>query len=659
MELNYNSLSSISSLLQNPFEDPSLQTSLNRTTYYRSFDSIENLKIKAHLVKIADINHRNIFRNIRDVSSNKKDYNEANIDENLKDNKKETIKKNDTFSKSTSSFNNNAATTTTSALPPSYEAVIGWQEKIFSPTEVFKYADVGTYPTAIERKHHIQLENILSDPKSIESQLIRKNKIEASRNIIKKRQLFTYVDADNHIDQDMLYPLIENMTNEEPVTKLAKRKLSVRDKKRHTSTNYEDEADKIIFPNVHNEQPGFYSSFREMHIMGYFERGEKDKEEKMSEILARKKSNLKKKSETDSDNTSEEKEEEEDTQNLILNFEKKDNLTNIEEAEVNYVEKRLCTIRAYENGWISMTPAYNQKYRFTIGDYDVYEFSLENCSSKLTSVEEQKEWDLFETVDKKRMEIRNYIVGKNFQEIPEMLGFRLMIFGEIVSARRFDESSIYIQYSLELPKYWKKNDIHSPKQMLFGNTQSTDFIYDPPTDDYEARFAYPFEFDLLNGHYDPFIKWPVIYFHVCSKDKWCRNITLGYGYYNIPWLPGHYDETLTTWRAHPSINERMGQYFIGRTLTLEDITYINFPRGFNKKYLNKYGFQTETSGSIRIRLNIVHQIGSFHLINPNKDDNGFLKNNNLKEISDALLRARKRVDFLRQQQSKKEKDKKN
>jgi len=40
------------------------------------------------------------------------------------------------------------------------------------------------------------------------------------------------------------------------------------------------------------------------------------------------------------------------------------------------------------------------------------------------------------------MEIRNYIVGKSFQEIPEMLGFRLMIFGEIVSARKFEESSM-------------------------------------------------------------------------------------------------------------------------------------------------------------------------------------------------------------------------
>jgi len=655
MELNYNSLSSISSLLQNPFEDPSLQTSLNRTTYYRSFDPIENLKIKAHLVKIADINHRNIFRNIRDVSANTKEiFKEANIDDGDDDNKENDKKNKDSSSKlekSKSNFGINAASAT-SALPPSFDTVIGWQEKIFSPTEIFKYADVGTYPTAIERKHHLQLENILSDPKSIEAQLIRKNKIESAKNIIKKRQLFTYVDADNHIDQDMLYPLIENMTNEEPVTKLAKRKLTVRDKKRHTSTNYEDEADRLIFPGVHNEQPGFYSSFREMHIMGYFERGEKDKEEKMMEILARKKSSLKKKNEEE-DKERNEEEEDEEQQDLLLKLERKNTLTNVEEAEINYVEKRLCTIRAYENGWISMTPAYNQKYRFTIGDYDVYEFSLENCSSQLTSQEEQKEWDLFETVDKKRLEIRNYIVGKNFEEIPEMLGFRLMIFGEIVSARKFDENSIYIQYSLELPKYWKKNDTHLPKQMLFGNTQSTDFIYDPPTDDYEARFAYPFEFDLLNAHYDPFIKWPVIYFHVCTKDKWCRNVTLGYGYYNIPWLPGHYDEIINTWRAYPSINERMGQYFVGRTLTLEDISYINFPKGFNKKYLNKYGFQTETSGSIRIRLNIVHQIGSFHLLNPNKDDNGFLKNNNLKEISDALLRARKRVDFLRQQQNKK------
>jgi len=42
----------------------------------------------------------------------------------------------------------------------------------------------------------------------------------------------------------------------------------------------------------------------------------------------------------------------------------------------------------------------------------------------------------------------------------------------------------------------------------------------------------------MNIYKDPFIKWPVIYFHVCTKDKWFRNITLGYGYYSIPWLPG-------------------------------------------------------------------------------------------------------------------------
>ncbi|OUM65059.1 hypothetical protein PIROE2DRAFT_60288 [Piromyces sp. E2] len=142
MELNYNSLSSISSLLQNPFEDPSLQTSLNRTTYYRSFDSIENLKIKAHLVKIADINHRNIFRNIRDVSNKTLDgkaYKEVTIDDNDKENDSNNNNKESSSSskldksKSNSHSNVNIATTT-SGLPPSFETVIGWQEKIFSPT---------------------------------------------------------------------------------------------------------------------------------------------------------------------------------------------------------------------------------------------------------------------------------------------------------------------------------------------------------------------------------------------------------------------------------------------------------------------------------------------------------------------------------------------
>jgi len=72
------------------------------------------------------------------------------------------------------------------------------------------------------------------------------------------------------------------------------------------------------------------------------------------EILARKKSNLKKKNEEDKE-INEEDEEDEEQQDLLSKVESKNTLTNVEEAEVNYVEKRLCTIRAYENGWISMT----------------------------------------------------------------------------------------------------------------------------------------------------------------------------------------------------------------------------------------------------------------------------------------------------------------
>jgi len=140
MELNYNSLSSISSLLQNPFEDPSLQTSLNRTTYYRSFDSIENLKIKAHLVKIADINHRNIFRNIRDVSNKSADgkgFKEVTIDDDNKENENDDNNNKGSSSSSKPKPKQNVTiASATSALPPSFETVIRWQEKIFSPTYI-------------------------------------------------------------------------------------------------------------------------------------------------------------------------------------------------------------------------------------------------------------------------------------------------------------------------------------------------------------------------------------------------------------------------------------------------------------------------------------------------------------------------------------------
>jgi len=99
------------------------------------------------------------------------------------------------------------------------------------------------------------------------------------------------------------------------------------------------------------------------------------------EILARKKANLRKKQEGKSEQENEGEEDEETQDLLLMSLEKDDILTNVEEAEVNYVEKRLCTIRAYENGWISMTVnilflflfLFNYKY-FKYIDYTYFKY---------------------------------------------------------------------------------------------------------------------------------------------------------------------------------------------------------------------------------------------------------------------------------------------
>mmetsp|Transcript_807 Transcript_807/g.988 ORF Transcript_807/g.988 Transcript_807/m.988 type:complete len:247 (-) Transcript_807:202-942(-) len=99
-----------------------------------------------------------------------------------------------------------------------------------------------------------------------------------------------------------------------------------------------------------------------------------------------------------------------------------------------------------------------------------------------------------------------------------------------------------------------------------------------------------------------------LFFQVKSRDSWERHRTEGYAYVNVPMEAGTYDFSLRTWKVGGSIRQKSSEYFIGGALQLDKASYTAIPYEQQGPFLNRYGFNSETSGSIRIKLNIVKQV---------------------------------------------------
>ncbi|KAJ3393996.1 hypothetical protein HDU84_000495 [Entophlyctis sp. JEL0112] len=111
----------------------------------------------------------------------------------------------------------------------------------------------------------------------------------------------------------------------------------------------------------------------------------------------------------------------------------------------------------------------------------------------------------------------------------------------------------------------------------------------------------------------------------------------------------------------------MKSMLVGGSAELDDITYNHIPFGHTGSKLIKYGFQTETSGTVNVRLNVAHQqmdqaqASSIPDTLRETDPTQFLKNNSkavsglmeirlliqTKFLTEALQRAKARLETLR------------
>lgn len=263
-------------------------------------------------------------------------------------------------------------------------------------------------------------------------------------------------------------------------------------------------------------------------------------------------------------------------------------------------------------------------YQFRTNSGAIYEYTLANAAAAKDEIaaEEVEEQDIAADVLKVG-EFRNRQGTRFPRAVFEETDVALSAFVEIVSATRFEEDSLYVQYQVAIPQVgWKWSPELSEGDIArcsSGSTQISTCSYNStgktPKDSLicpTANFSHPLDIHLVSSvHHDAerIHNWPKIFFEVGAAGSWGRHYNQGYGYMTIPRRAGSYDLTLKTWKPHGSIRQRMEDFFLGGSRHLSDpVNYIGLPKPSERgPFLNKYGFSSETSGDIRVRVHVVMQ----------------------------------------------------
>ncbi|XP_005986924.1 Meckel syndrome type 1 protein [Latimeria chalumnae] len=273
-------------------------------------------------------------------------------------------------------------------------------------------------------------------------------------------------------------------------------------------------------------------------------------------------------------------------------------------------EHILCTIKVDSNGVVTVKPDFNGNkgpYRIELeGEKrELWKYTVQNASSRINKEEQEREQKMYRDLYSRHKEYLSSLVGFDF-ELPPPGVLRLFVNGEIISAQGYTYDNLYIHFFIELPNDWS-----SPAfQQLSGVTQtcSTKVLGRENV----SYFSYPFSFEAFlrneDETEDSLPLWPVLYFEVLSLDYWQRYRTEGYGYAVLPSTPGSHTMTCPTWRPiQTGTVSELRRFFIGGSPELEDISYVRVPGTFKGQRLSRFGFRTETTGSVTIKLHCIQQ----------------------------------------------------
>ncbi|XP_028322589.1 tectonic-like complex member MKS1 isoform X2 [Gouania willdenowi] len=429
------------------------------------------------------------------------------------------------------------------------ELVVGWQEKFFSQYEMELYQNEAACQTPLDRQYHTEV-------KAIKRGKGRRN-----------RRIFTFTDHDRYTNCLPLAQLQHSTdlltTTKSGPTFLAERMASVRHRRQERRT--------------------MDSSVPKTKIINWEPTEEFVKNSRMVNNAMQ-------------------------TMHVMADLGPSGRLGQKEN------ECLLLTIKTDANGTVIVKPDFNKNkepYRIlTEGEKkDVWRLWVENVSAPMKSEEKEREQNMYKDLYVRHKEYFNSLVGQDF-EMPPLGVLRYIMNGEIVSAKGFEYDNLYIHFLMELPNNWSS----LPNQPLSGVTQTCQTK--TLGKECVAYFSFPFSFEAFyvsDKESEELVpQWPVIYFKVLSLDSWQRYRTEGYGYVLFPALPGKHTITCHTWRPlQTGTVSALRRFFIGGSPELEDQSYVRIPGTFKGERLSRFGFCTETSGSVAFNLHCIQQSKSF------------------------------------------------
>jgi len=198
-------------------------------------------------------------------------------------------------------------------------------------------------------------------------------------------------------------------------------------------------------------------------------------------------------------------------------------------------------------------------------------------------------------------------VGQYFKPMPIPGELSVHIFTEIVSAESFVANQLYVEIFVELPKDWEPHQ--GSDAYITHHEVSTQFSkknLDQSGVD-KWHFGFPFELDLHRRSGANPVRTPRIYMCVNSIDTWNRHHVEGYGFVDVPSYAGMHNLRVHTWRPQGTVREQMRNFYLGGALQLGAVNYPPMADKLPGRVMNQHGFQTQTSGTVSLRIQVVNQ----------------------------------------------------
>ncbi|KAG1660692.1 hypothetical protein FOA52_015903 [Chlamydomonas sp. UWO 241] len=311
----------------------------------------------------------------------------------------------------------------------------------------------------------------------------------------------------------------------------------------------------------------------------------------------------------------------------VLNYRTMYIMADLAEAESPaYVNERvLVAVKAYSDGSFDMRPGFSKpgcKYRFEDAFGRLYEYSVENASNGAEPAANKRAAKLQRAVVSRAEQIRRQALRLEFQLPPPDVCVRLLLLGEIMSVADFDWDNLYVEFMIrfdpvewELASPWEQAEpgvvrgvTHNARACLYPNDPFDDGLNIPER--WVAHYAHPIELELVsrNGPVAP-NKYPVMLLQVCTFTRMHRYTCEGYGWVSLAEqaVPGCATHYVRTWKPAGSMSDKLQEFFVGGSRELEDLAYAMAPHGSDARVINKYGFKTETTGVVKVRLHAAIQ----------------------------------------------------